>query len=273
MRLVSTRLAFAIAAIALTAPAAMPAWAQPDTPPGMPPAMGMAARLSAERVSAVAPGLYSAGDNSGFTLAAYDNGKYLLRFAGGAEKFVLTMDRGSLGAKLLKYDTGATALRVSVWGGMTVYTPENPGGLPATRIGDVPPTPVLSVSAPELATAFSDEARHLTYVQKVAVKFSADPSVLAADAETRGRAFDALTNAARGIEQFIAGAAARLAFTHRVHDVKVTEGARPTVMIAGQTLLVSFVPGEGHEGHASSLAIQQELGRLFALSPRDMAVK
>ncbi len=47
----------------------------------------------------------------------------------------------------------------------------------------------------------------------------------------------------------------------------------PTVAISGQTLLVSFVPGEGHEGHASSLAIQQELGKLLAVSARDIAVK
>jgi hypothetical protein len=33
------------------------------------------------------------------------------------------------------------------------------------------------------------------------------------------------------------------------------------------------VPGEGHEGHASSLAIQQELTRLFSVQPKDMALK
>jgi hypothetical protein len=253
--------------------AAAPAFAQPDLPPGTPPAMtGMAARLSAERVGPVAPGLYGAGDTA-FVLSAYPGGKYLLRFAGAPESFVLTVDRASLGAKLLKYDTGATALRVSVWGGLTLYTADRPGGIPATRQGEAPVAQALAISEPELATAFHDEARHLTYTQKIALTFSADPSVLSADPETRGRAFDALTNAARGIEQFVAGPAGRMAFTHRVHEVKVTEGAKPTVVIAGQTLLVSFVPGEGHEGHASSLAIQQELGKLFSVTPKDVATK
>jgi len=45
------------------------------------------------------------------------------------------------------------------------------------------------------------------------------------------------------------------------------------VTLVGQTLLVSFVPGEGHEGHASSLAIQQELSKLLAISARDVATK
>jgi hypothetical protein len=55
--------------------------------------------------------------------------------------------------------------------------------------------------------------------------------------------------------------------------VKLAEGGKPTISIVGQTLLVSFVPGNGHEGHASSLAIQQELGRLMMVSAKDIAAK
>ena len=248
-----------------------PALAQPDPGPGLAP--GMSSRLAAERISAVTPGLYSAGDDT-FTLEAYARDKYLLRFPHVPEKFVLTQERSSLGARILKYDTGATALRVSVWGGMTLYTQDNPGGIPATRLGDAPVPGPMNVSAGELLTAFGDEANHLTYAQKIAVKFSADPAVMQADAETRGRAFDALTNAAIGIERFLASLpVARSIFAKRVNSVKVAEGGKPTITLTGQTLLVSFVPGEGHEGHASSLAIQQELGKLLALTPKDMANK
>jgi hypothetical protein len=248
------------------------ALAQPDAAPGTPP--GMASRLAAERMGPVQPGLYSAGDSGTFTLASYGNAKYLLRFSGRAETFVLTVDRGSLGAKLLKYDTGTTALRVSVWGGLTLYTQDAPQGLPATYQGDAPQAGALAISAGELQTAFGDEASHLTYVQNIALKFSADPAVLSADAETRGRAFDALINAAMGIERFVAAApTARQVLARRINSVKVAEGGKPTVAISGQTLLVSFVPSEGHEGHASSLAIQQELSKLLAVSARDVATK
>ncbi|MEY4965678.1 MAG: hypothetical protein RL274_1261 [Pseudomonadota bacterium] len=234
----------------------------------------MASRLAAERLSAVQPGLYSTGDKDSFTLQPYGRGKFLLRFSGASEHFVLTMDRSSLGTKLLKYDTGAMALRVSVWGGLTLYTLANPGGLPATRQGDAPPLPVLEVSGPELQTALNDEASHLSYMQKVALKFSADPAVLESDPETRGRAFDALTNAALGIERFLAQSpTSRKTLIKRINRVKVAEGGKPTISIVGQTLLVSFVPGEGHEGHASSLSIQQELGRLMAITAKDMAAK
>ena len=249
-----------------------PAWAQADAGPGVPP--GMASRLAAERMSAVAPGRYSAGENGVFILEPYGAAKYLLSFVGHTENFVLTAERASLGAKLLKYDTGTTAMRVSIWGGLTLYTQDAPQGVPATRQSATPPSDVLEISAAELQTAFNDESSHLTYVQNIALKFSADSAVLAADPETRGRAFDALINAAVGIERFLAATPlARQVLVKRVNSVKVAEGGKPTVALAGQTLLISFVPGEGHEGHASSLAIQQELGKLLAASARDVATK
>lgn len=249
-----------------------PALAQSDGPPGVPP--GMASRLAAERISAVESGLYTTDGKDSFVLQPYGRGKYLLRFTGGNEQFVLTVERGSLGTKWLKYDTGANALRVSVWGGLTLYTRDSPDGVPATRQSDAPPATILSVSAPEFQTALNDETSHLAYAQKVSLKFSADPAVLAADPEVRGRAFDALVNAAQGIERFLNQSPnARQSLIRRVNQVKVAEGGKPTVSMVGQTLLVSFVPGEGHEGHASSLAIEQELGRLLAITGKDMAAK
>lgn len=256
----------------LAALMATPALAQPDAGPGLPPSM--ASRLKSERVGPVEPGIYSVGDAGSFMLEPYGPTRYLLKFAGGKESFVLSVERSSLGARILKYDTGATAIRVSVWGGMTLYTQGAPGGLPATRQGDAPSAGELAISAGELQTAFNDETGHLTYAQKVSIKFSADPAVLQSDPETRGRAFDALTNAAVGIEHFLVSLPGmRSLFAKKVNSVKVAEGGKPTVTLSGNTLLVSFVPGEGHEGHASSLAIQQELTRLFAVQPKDMASK
>ena len=258
--------------IVLAAFMAAPALAQPEAGPGLPPTM--AARLKTERIGPIAPGFYSVGDAGSFVLMPYGPSRYLLRFGGTKEEFVLSLARSSLGARILRYDTGDTAIRVSVWGGMTLYTEGNPGGLPATREGDAPSGGQLALTAGELQTAFRDETGHLTYVQNVNVTFSADPAVLQADPQTRGHAFDALTNAASGIEHFLASLPGmRTLFAHKVNSVKVAQGGKPTITLLGNTLLISFVPGEGHEGHASSLAIQQELTRLFVGQPKDMAAK
>jgi len=261
---------FTLAALLLAI--ASPAGAQPDAGPGVPP--GMASRLASERVGPIQSGIYNAGDGGSFSIQSYGPNRYLLRFAGHSETFVLTMERASLGAKVLKYDTGTTALRVSVWGGITLYTQNAPQGTPATLQGPTQAADELEISANELQAAINDESSHIGYVQNIALKFSADPAVLSSDPETRGRAFDALTNAAVGIERYLAATPlGRQMLAKRINSVKVAEGGKPTVTLVGQTLLVSFVPSEGHEGHASSLAIQQELSRLLAGSARDIATK
>jgi hypothetical protein len=158
--------------------------------------------------------------------------------------------------------------------GLTLYTQAAPQGVPANLPGATRRPSTLAISANELQTAVNDESSHLTYVQNIALKFSADPAVLSSDPETRGRAFDALTNAAVGIERFLAAnPIGRQLLSKRINSVKVAEGGKPTVTLSGQTLLVSFVPGEGHEGHASSLAIQQEAGQAPRWLRADIATK
>ncbi|HEY5347056.1 MAG TPA: DUF4908 domain-containing protein, partial [Rhizomicrobium sp.] len=95
----------------------------------------MSAKLSAEHMGDVDAGNYSAGDNLRFTLIGYGD-KFLLRYSNSPELFVLYADHGSLGGQVLKYDSGDTLLKVSVWGGMTIYTDAAPDGLPTTRIAD-----------------------------------------------------------------------------------------------------------------------------------------
>src|ERR1700722_6940713 len=101
-----------IVAIFLLAAAIGPALAQGAAPSGDP----MSARLSAEKVGDVETGTFSTGDNNlSFSLAPYGD-RYLLRFADSPESYVLTVERVLLGGRILRYDTGVTALRVSVWG-------------------------------------------------------------------------------------------------------------------------------------------------------------
>jgi hypothetical protein len=252
--------------------AALPALARQDGDPGITP--GMAKRLAAERVGAVQPGLYTAGDYDRFTLEPYGVNKFLLRFSNNPETFVLTMERSSLGTKILKYDTGAVVLRVSVWGNMTLYTQDWPLGLPAAFQSDAPEPPPLAITTNELTAAFGDESGHMVYARNVALKFSADPSVVASDPETRGCAFEAMTTVAIGIERYVAAQPlARQILGKRINSVKVAEGGKPTVTISGQTLIVSFVPTDGREGHESSLVVEQDLNTLLTASPPDVTKK
>src|SRR6185437_16694261 len=68
-------------------------------------------RLSQERVGDINPGSYSASGIN-FTLDRLGD-KFVLRFAGDPEVYVLYTDRASMGGRILKFDSGQTVIRVS----------------------------------------------------------------------------------------------------------------------------------------------------------------
>jgi hypothetical protein len=247
------------ACVMLLLPAA--AGAQTDLQAGDP----IMARLSAEKAGVLEPGQYSAGEGREFSLTPY-RGKYLLRFADSGENFVLTADPASLGSKLLKYDTGAAALSVSVWGGVTLYAADAPGGLPATHQGDATTPSPAALSAAELKGALRDEGSHFSYADSLGLRFSVDAASLA-DADSRAMAFDVLANTQAGIERFAAAApAAHLALARQVALVKLEKGKKPGVSLTGRTRVVRFVPADGYLGRDSSHAIAHQLGKLLAVN-------
>lgn len=252
--------AFAVAILSLLLPAA--AMAQP---PGVTDAL--AARLAAERGTAIEPGRYSAGEGRGFTIMPY-RGKYLLRLDGMAENFVLTADPASLGAKLLKYDTGAAALSISIWGGVTLYASDAPGGLPATHQGGAGAFTPIAVSASELRSALSDEAAHFSYAGDLTLQFVADNSSLA-DPDARALAFDTLANVQGGIERIIATAAGKRAVSRRISTVKLEKAAKPGLALSGRNLVVRYAPQDGYLGRLSSHAVAQQLAKLLAVNPSE----
>ena len=222
------------------------------------------ARLSAEKAGVPEPGLYSAGEGREFTLSPY-HGKYVLQFSGATEVFVVTADPSSMGAKLLKYDTGSAALSVSNWGGVTLYAADAPGGLPATRQGDATAPSLGPISTADFKEALEDEGSHFSYADNLGLRFAADAASLA-DADSRAMAFDALANTQAGIERFVTGSpAARQALAKRVTLVKLEHG-KPGMSLSGRTLVVRYAPAEGFLGRASSHAVAHQLGRLLSVA-------
>jgi hypothetical protein len=219
-------------------------------------------RLSMDRLGYIEPGTYLAADKIAFSLDA-DGANYLLRFDGSPEVYVLYTDNASLGGRVLKYDSGETALQVSGWGGITLYTDPDPRGLPAVRTGDsaAPAPPTTSVS--DIQNAAQDDAEHLAYVRRLNLAFTADWSAIADNPAARACALDAMDNAARGLDRFAASAASREAVTRRVNMVMLSVAVRPAVMMNGKTLVVTFDPKRGFVGRASSRAIARALKTLL----------
>jgi hypothetical protein len=221
-------------------------------------------KLYADRVGGIEPGNYSAGDNVHFTLDPYGD-KYLLRIADQPEVYVLHTDRASFGGRVLKYDSGGTALQVSGWGALTLYTDDQPAGLPAVREGDSTPPLPSQISLPDIQNAAQDEAQHLVYSHQLHVSFAADWNVLIADANARAFVFDAMQNAARGLDRFASRDDGRNALAQRVSSVKFVLGKMSAVQLSGRTLVVSVDAGHGYAGRESSRAVAQALSRLLSV--------
>lgn len=221
-------------------------------------------RLSIERLGDIQTGLYSTSTGVSFALDRFAD-KYLMHFDGEPEIFVLYVDHGSLGGRVLRYDSGGTALQVSGWGAVTIYTDAQPGGLPAERTANSSAPVLTPLSLSEMQAAAGDEGEHLAYSRGLHIVFNADWGALANDAGLRALTFDAMQNVARGIERFTANPAARMALFPKIDSVHLVTGGRPTIALNGKTLLVTFVASQGFAGRASSHGIARALGQLFAV--------
>ena len=213
--------------------------------------------------SDLSPGTYQAGDKVRFSLDRYQN-SFLLRFAGQPEVFVLYANFGSLGGRVLQYDSGAIAIQVAGWGGMTIYTDGHPEGLPTSRVGDSSAPVVAQISMQQMQSAADDETAHLSYVRGLHVGFFADQNAVS-DGNVRAFAFDAMENAARGIDRFTANGAGRAAFGQRVTSVRLQVADHPYIKITDKVLIVTFNPRTGYIGRASSRAIATALGKVFSI--------
>jgi hypothetical protein len=224
----------------------------------------MNGRLQQQHFGDIAPGTYDAGSLR-FMLDRYQN-EYLMHIAGQPEVFVLYADYGSLGGQVLKYDSGSIAIQVAGWGGMTIYTDDHPDGLPASRVGDSIPPVLPQITLQQMQSAADDEAAHLGYVRGLHVSFFADWNAVAGDAGLRALTFDAMENAARGIDRFTANPAARAAFAQRINAIRMQTSAKPYIKITDKVLIVTFNPRDAFFGRASSRAIAFALGKVFGVA-------
>ncbi len=228
-----------------------------------PPREALEARLSSDRLGRIEPGTYLAGDRMSFSLDS-SGANYLLSVTGNPETFVLHLDSASLGGRILKYDSGETALQSSGWGALTLYTDSEPGGLPAVRTGDFSAPAMPAVSLDEVQAVAGENAGQLGALKRLAISFDADWSALAANPQARAIALDAMENVSRGIERFCRSARGHAAFARRIATVTLAMAGRPTVTLEGKALIVTFNPDLGYEGRSSSRSIALALGTLLS---------
>lgn len=185
-----------------------------------------------------------------------------LRFAGHDEVFYLSTEAAPLGARVLKYDTGAEALRVTGWGGVTLYTPDQPSGIPAEYtdvIHSVDPPPIAAKDVKSFAAGL---AKELSARTDFAVGYAADWDGLSRLGEVRTLAFDAMRNATYALEQSASGAKRNL-ISDNLHIVHIIEGKSAAATVRRGVLTITVNPTGGPSARPSSLAIERALASAF----------
>ncbi len=247
------RLPVCIAVLVLATGAGFAALAQQASPQPPP-----AARLPLAPASALPrDGTYIANDKIGFTVD-HQSGLVRLRFVDNDEVFYLTSEAAPMGGHVLKYDTGAVALHVTVFGAVTLYTPAAKGGLPVEYV-DVPtsvdPAPVAAKDMKMFAAKLAQE---LSSGNDFAIGFAADWDNIPRSDMLRLLMCDAMRNATYALEE-VAKGPKRSVISDRLHIVRVLQGPKPNVTVQRGILAVTIAPQVGPAARPSSLAIARAL--------------
>lgn len=228
----------------------------------------LSARLAGDRLGVIHSGTYQAGDNISFTLTPLGD-NYLLQFSDSPEVYVLYVYHASMGGRVLKYDFDKTAIQISGWGGITLYTRKAPGGIPAVRTGDAETPHPEAVTLEQVIQAAKDDSANIASARHIALDFETNWNQLSSDANLRALCFDAMANAARGLDEFAAESAGHRAIAQNVKTVLIRTSGKPTIRLDHMTLIVTYDPDTSYVGRASSRAIAHALYTLFRLPQPD----
>jgi hypothetical protein len=211
--------------------------------------------------AAPSDGRYLIDDQVRFMIAV--DGQIKLRFIGSDEIFYLASEPAPLGGRVLKYDTGEVVLQVAGWGGLTLYTDANPGGIPAERADDevdnFAPPAVASTDVRSFALKLTQE---LALAYPFGVGIAADWDAIAESDTARALAVDAMRNANYAVRMLAEGPD-REALSERFHLIRVTAGSEPEARMQDGVLLITYTPDRGASARPSSRAIARVLAQAF----------
>lgn len=190
---------------------------------------------------------YVAGDDRAFVLDR-SGATPLLKFEGSSEVWVLRPAPGPRGDVIYKDDVGRQVVRASRLGGMTVFTSDQPAGLPAALAGQAVSIRPSFITPGALYEHYRQQSRRVYRATRRKLSFEtvqdATPATASLFAEAATVAAEAM---ARFAERKNSGA-----LTRRLRTVRFALGPRPAAVVEGSALTVTISPGQGVGGRPSS---------------------
>ena len=197
---------------------------------------------------------YVAGEDREFVLDR-TGPSALLKFEGDEEVWALRPSPGPRGDVIYRDDTGRPVVRATRLGGVTVFTPDRPGGLPAALAGQAARIRPAAVSAVQLLRHLARQSVRASRALGRRIDFDAldvSPGEEVIYADAAAVAADAIAEAS-------AGERGRAALKN-VSRVELAPGRRADVAVSGETMRILVAPPQGHAGRPSSRRILSRLG-------------
>ena len=192
---------------------------------------------------------YVAGEGKSFIFdRSPDGSEALLKFDDNPEVWVLQPSPGPGGVTIYRNDVGDPVVRVTRLGGVTLYTPREPEGVPAALSGDAedlsPPAFVpngfLLQRSAQASERCSRVAQHLVTIESSNATPATSPLFL-----------DAITIPSEAIVRLSRRKEAK-PFLSRLEKVLFITGTRPDVSFNRTVMTVTIAPSKGYAGRPSS---------------------
>jgi len=182
-----------------------------------------------------------------------------VQFEGAREIVVLQRQPAPRGGDIYVNDVGEPVLRIGATGGMTLFTPDRPQGVPVAFVAPAPPMRLEQMRADiDMLRAMRSVSAQITRVmgfqRQVSVEAPEMPPAtwpLLADVLF-------LTHMA-----FVknAGSVRTKAKMRHIDTILVRQGPTPTVRVEGDVLRITITPAKGVAGRPSSEKIARALAR------------
>jgi hypothetical protein len=201
---------------------------------------------------------YQADPGETFVLERAAQGVAFLKFEDSNEIWALRPTPGPRGDVIYKNDLGEPVLRATRLGGLTLFTPDRPGGMAAAFAGPAtPPRPPTSIGPVALFRALLQASNRASQAARRQVEFAAPEVRAFADwviADAANLAADAFARVAgRG-----KGGQAAVA---RFARVQFIEGRGPGAVVVGEVVQITVAPEQGLAGRPSSQRIAYIISR------------
>jgi hypothetical protein len=210
---------------------------------------------------------YVAGQGLSFTFdRSDDQPEALLKFDGSGEVWALQPSPGPGGVTIYRNDVGDPVVRVTRLGGVTLYTPRTPDGMPAALMGeaeDLQPPPIIPLESFVQRGVQAAYRASLAIQQSLGVQRAERPITFHTNLVPlpwTPQFTDAFNVAADAIVKMSRERKAK-AFLAKLERVEFVVGQRPDVSVNGAVITITLVPTKGFAGRPSS-------DRIIKASPR-----